>query len=188
MLYNEAVKRVGTLLYPPEEKRGNMNRIFIFLAVFLIVLAVIFGAVWFFGGQKASTPSGQNSSQSTAKDLTKSSSDTNPGNVQVDVTLVTEDNASELNAGDFDLSEQYVVYVEMNTHSVDITGYKMADISTLEVGGKTSKASEWAKPMDGGGHHANGFLVFKKTAEAKQLRLVIKGIAGIAEREFEWNL
>jgi len=164
-----------------------MNRAIVFVASFLVMLAIILGLVWF-SNSKQSSEGSANPNKSNVDNLTKSSSDTNPGNVQVDVTLITEENASELNAGDFNLSENNVFYVEMNTHSVDITGYKMADISVLEAGSKTAKASEWAKPMDGGGHHANGFLVFKKTAEAKQLKLVIKGIAGIAEREFEWSL
>ena len=165
-----------------------MNRIFVFLAVFLVALALILGAVWLLNSQNVfNSTTGDNSS--STQDLTKNNGDTDPGHVSVAATLVTEDNAAELNASDFNLDKNFVFYVEMNTHSVDITSYKMANISYLDVNGLSYQASEWANSTDGGGHHRNGFLVFdKKGADAKQLKLTIEGIAGVAQREFEWSL
>jgi hypothetical protein len=157
-----------------------MNKLVLFVAVFLIALALILGGVWFVGQDETS--------QGTSQELTKTNGDTNSGNVQVDVTLATKDNAAEIDAGDYDLSKEQVFNVAMNTHSVDITGYDMADISFLKTDGKKARASKWDSAEEGGGHHLSGFLVFEKSAEAKELKLIIKGIAGVAEREFSWKL
>lgn len=162
-----------------------MNKAILFIAIFLLIFALIIGAVWFFSGkQESNSPE----DQIPVGDLTKSSGDTNPGNVAVDVTLVTNQNASEVGADKFNLEKQLVFYVQMNTHSVDISALKMDDISFLAVDGKRAKASKWESATEGGGHHRSGFLVFDKTSKPEQLKLVIKGIPNIAEREFSWKL
>lgn len=162
-----------------------MNRIFVFLAIFLIIFAVVLGAVWFITGRPQSNV-GEN--QLSETELTKSSGEATPGNVAIDVTLVTEQNAGELGADSFDLNNEQVFYVQMNTHSVDITAFKMEKISSFAADGKKAKALKWESAMEGGGHHRSGFLVFERTDRTKRLQLTIKGIPNIAEREFNWSI
>jgi len=80
--------------------------------------------------------------------------------------------------------------VRMNTHSVDLDGYKVDSLSVLQVdGGKALEPLGWFKP-GGGGHHISGVLKFKGPLpdKAETLKLTIRGIAEVPERVFEWNL
>ncbi len=80
--------------------------------------------------------------------------------------------------------------VTMNTHSVPLGSYDIADISFLRFGeGPEQKALGWVKP-GGGGHHIFGVLQFQGPAPGgtKSLNLIIKTVGGVAERNFEWKL
>ena len=77
--------------------------------------------------------------------------------------------------------------VAMNTHSVDL-GFDLKSMSVL----KTDTGVEIAPSAykGGSGHHVEGKLSFStdKLAGAKTLSLILKNVAGVAERTFTWNL
>jgi len=163
-----------------------VKRAVFFATIFLISFALILAVLWFFSSEDKSEPIQDN--QDNSQSLTIDNGSTEDGKVAVTVTLLTEGNSDDFEANGLDLDSQYAFYVEMNTHSVDIVGYKMEEISFLRYGTKTLKASSWRSATEGGTHHRNGFLLFSKNSDVKKLELVIKGIAGVAEREFKWSL
>ena len=78
--------------------------------------------------------------------------------------------------------------VSMSTHSVDL-GEDMAVVSTLrDDQGREYKPVNW--DGDGpGGHHRSGVLEFPALeGSPKSVTLVIRNIAKVPERVFEWNL
>lgn len=78
--------------------------------------------------------------------------------------------------------------VSMNTHSVDLSD-DMTKITILrDEAGKEYKPTTWDGP-GGGGHHREGILNFAAlTNKPKFVELVIKGLAGVPERVFKWDL
>jgi hypothetical protein len=78
--------------------------------------------------------------------------------------------------------------IRLNTHSVNLN-YDMKEISSLQDSdGKIYKAVEW-KGSPAGGHHRRGILEFPKLEGTPQsVKLIIRGIAGVPERSFEWKI
>ena len=78
--------------------------------------------------------------------------------------------------------------VRMNTHSVELDE-DMAAISTLmDDMGRENRPVNWdgAGP---GGHHRTGILEFPALeGSPKSVTLVIRNIANVPERVFQWNL
>lgn len=78
--------------------------------------------------------------------------------------------------------------VYMNTHSVDL-GVDLTTVSTLKDDqGKEYRPVSWEG--DGpGGHHRSGVLEFPALeGTPKSVTLVIKDIAKVPERVFQWDL
>jgi len=76
----------------------------------------------------------------------------------------------------------------MDTHSIDLKD-DLVKTSIL----RDEKGTEYAPvAWDGagpGGHHREGVLKFGAlTGSPKQVTLVIKGVVGVAERVFTWDL
>lgn len=86
------------------------------------------------------------------------------------------------------VDEPVVFDVAMNTHSVDLSD-DMTKISLLrDDAGKEYKPTGWDGPA-GGGHHRSGTLRFPALAgKPKSVELIIKGLAGVPERVFQWDL
>lgn len=90
-----------------------------------------------------------------------------------------------------------VFKIEMNTHSVDLNAYQIEKNSFLKNdNGEETMAIAWEQPS-GDGHHRSGLLVFSDThdsgafvvtRETRFIKLIIKGLAGIEERVFLWDL
>lgn len=78
--------------------------------------------------------------------------------------------------------------IAMNTHSVELSD-DMTKITILrDDAGKEHKPTAWDGP-GGGGHHREGTLTFAALAnKPKFVELVIKGLAGVPERVFKWDL
>ena len=78
----------------------------------------------------------------------------------------------------------------LDTHSADLSQYKLKELSTLKVeGGTEIQASEW-KNTGGGGHHVSGTLTFDVSdlGNAKYIELVVKNVGGVEERVLRWLL
>lgn len=85
-----------------------------------------------------------------------------------------------------------VFEVVMDTHSVNLDQYNLKDLTVLRFGiGPEARAAAWESPS--GGHHVEGTLTFSDSqpliaADASYLELVIRNLAGVAERVFRWEL
>ena len=86
--------------------------------------------------------------------------------------------------------------VTMDTHSVDLDGYDLTELAVLRNGrGKEVRPSGWDAPK--GGHHRKGTLRFPEKApdgspvigpDSREIELIIRNVAGVPERNFEWRL
>ena len=85
-----------------------------------------------------------------------------------------------------------VFNVTMNTHSVNLDGYDLGELSVL----RDDKGNEY-QPVSwnpaGGGHHTQGTLTFPipdsvKQGQAGYFEIVIRDIAGIEARVLKWEL
>jgi len=84
--------------------------------------------------------------------------------------------------------------VVLDTHSVNLDGYDLAQLAVLRTSsGEEIAPLAWEAPA--GGHHREGTLSFPAVAadgspliqpDAGPLLLVIRDIAGVAERTFSW--
>lgn len=89
------------------------------------------------------------------------------------------------------------IEVKMDTHSVGLDQYTMEALSILrDDRGKELQPVGWAS-ASGGGHHRAGVLLFPAgdpsgkpfiVKESRYLELVIRQVAGVKERTFQWNL
>jgi hypothetical protein len=85
--------------------------------------------------------------------------------------------------------------VVMDTHSVDLDGYDLRRLAVLRTDrGAELRPLGWDAPK--GGHHRSGTLSFPSTAPdgsaaigptTRTVQLVIRDVAGVPERRFEWT-
>ena len=123
-----------------------------------------------------------------ADELTRADSQ---GNIQASVTLVSPGDLVSLEV------KMLAFEVYLNTHSVNLLAYQMEKLSYLrDDSGKKYPALEW-EPISESSHHRSGILKFSNldengdfiiTSSSKSIELVIKGLAGIEERSFRWNI
>jgi hypothetical protein len=86
--------------------------------------------------------------------------------------------------------------VTMDTHSVDLDDYDLKELAVLRNDqGKEVRPSGWNAPK--GGHHREGTLRFPEKAPdgspvigpgTREIELIIRDVAGVPERKFEWRL
>jgi hypothetical protein len=84
--------------------------------------------------------------------------------------------------------------VVMDTHAVDLDGYDLRQLAVLRTDrGAELRPIGWDAPK--GGHHRSGTLSFPATAAdgsaaidptTRTVELVIRDVAGVPERRFEW--
>jgi hypothetical protein len=87
--------------------------------------------------------------------------------------------------------------LRMNTHSVDLDQYDIAQLASLrDDQGREVQALPLASPM-GGGHHRSGMLVFPESDAAgnslvrkdtKYLQVIIREVARKDRWVFQWDL
>ncbi|MCL4394266.1 MAG: hypothetical protein M1482_05590 [Chloroflexi bacterium] len=78
--------------------------------------------------------------------------------------------------------------IAMNTHSVDLNDDMTKIVVLRDDTGKVYRPMAWDGP-GGGGHHRSGTLTFAALpSKPKFVELVIKGLAGVPERVFRWDL
>lgn len=86
--------------------------------------------------------------------------------------------------------------VVLDTHAVDLDGYDLRQLAVLRTGdGREVQPLTWDAPT--GGHHREGTLVFPATTPdgtpligptTGTIELVIRDIAEVPERTFQWTL
>lgn len=122
---------------------------------------------------------GTNSFAVSPKKLRRISDD---GSVRVVAVYLNPLGKSDYNQQSFELT--------LDTHSDDLSRYKLTELSTLKVeSGSGIKASGWKK-RGGGGHHISGTITFDlpDVRAAKYIELVVKNVGGVEERVFRWEL
>lgn len=81
------------------------------------------------------------------------------------------------------------VKVSLDTHSVALDGIKFEDVVALggpEGAAVLPTAVEQAK---GAGHHREAVLAFAPLpAGAREVRITVKNVGGVGERNFKWEL
>ena len=78
--------------------------------------------------------------------------------------------------------------VVLETHSVNLDGYDFKTIAVLRDDGAKSYGPT-AVESKGGGHHREAVLAFPKPSpETRRVELLIKDVAGVKERTFQWDL
>ncbi|MBI5453353.1 MAG: hypothetical protein HY956_01860 [Deltaproteobacteria bacterium] len=82
-----------------------------------------------------------------------------------------------------------VFLVALDTHTADLEGYRFEDIVVLRDDAGNEYRPQ-AVTEKGSGHHREALLEFKDAipASAKTLDLVVKGVAGVDERVFKFDL
>ena len=85
-----------------------------------------------------------------------------------------------------------VFQVAMDTHSVDLDSLDLARLATLKTPAGELSPSGWDAPK--GGHHRAGTLTFaattadgRPTIGAGPIELLIRDVAGVPERSFQWQ-
>lgn len=111
------------------------------------------------------------------------------GAVTVEVTLLTPDKPRA--------DGKLAVRVKLDTHAVDLDQYRLEQLAVLrDAQGREISALGLESPS-GSGHHREGVLTFPGTdasgkpvlgPEAKALTLILRGIGGVPERVFRWQL
>jgi Spy/CpxP family protein refolding chaperone len=111
------------------------------------------------------------------------------GPVTVSVTLLTPDKPRA--------DGKLAVQVKLETHTVNLDQYQLEQLALLrDAQGREVPALGLESPS-GGGHHREGVLTFPGTDasgkpllshEAKTLTLILRGIGGVSERVFRWQL
>jgi hypothetical protein len=110
------------------------------------------------------------------------------GSVTIEVTFDPQEQRTQ---------EELLFEVKMDTHSVELGEIDLGQLSVLRnEKGTEVNPSKWASPEEGG-HHVAGSLVFPSVDPSgrfllgpttRSIELVVRGVGGIGERVFRWNL
>lgn len=164
--------------------RTKYNPIFRMLAVVipvLIVAAVITGYFTGFTPQrKEGVSAAPLSSSSKTAPINGPVQSSSGGAVTVDVKWLSAE------------KEILVFAVSLNTHSVNLDQYDLGKLAVLrDDGGNEYNPTSWKSAP--GGHHRKGTLTFAvpdslSQKKAKYLELILRDVAGVAERAIKWEL
>jgi hypothetical protein len=115
----------------------------------------------------------------------------NPGNSgKIDLkTLFNSEAGVSVDAKpvDFEFGKEVVFEIGLNTHSESLD-FDVAEIAVLRDGnGNVYNPLGW-EGSPSGGHHRSGELSFPAVSESNYMELTLKGIYGIPERTFKWEL
>ncbi len=79
--------------------------------------------------------------------------------------------------------------IVLDTHSVDLDGYRFEEIVRLRDGRGSEVAPAVVEGAKGSGHHREATVRFTwPDPKPNSLELVVKGVAGVPERVFRWSL
>jgi len=87
--------------------------------------------------------------------------------------------------------DKYLVFsLSLNTHSVDLSPYRLEELSILRDGkGRDARPVRWEEDQGSSSHHRSGRLLFPREGldPASGLELVVRDVGGVAERTFRWD-
>lgn len=138
------------------------------------------------GGGMGGQPQSDQQTAAMPQNLTQQDAQ---GPVTVEVTLLTPDKPRA--------DGKLAVRVKLDTHAVALDQYQLDKLAVLrDAQGREISALGLESPS-GSGHHRQGVLTFPGTdaggkpvlgPEAKALPLILRGIGGVLERVFRWQL
>jgi hypothetical protein len=111
------------------------------------------------------------------------------GAVTVSATLLTPDKPRA--------DGKLAVRLKLETHSVDLDQYQLDQLSSLRDAQGREVQAVAVESASGSGHHREAVLTFPGSdaagtpllkPDAKALTLIVRGIGGIPERTFRWQL
>jgi len=109
--------------------------------------------------------------------------DAGAGAVEIEVTLLPPGSPQ---AARYAAGGQTVFLVAMNTHSVDLSGYDLVQLSELRAGGRRLAPLRWVATSESG-HHRSGALIFPEVDRAAGLEVRMMTVAGVPVRLFRWG-
>jgi len=156
--------------------KKNYENYIIYGLLGLVILVLIFAVYGFL--KTTGAPDKSNSINNEGEDTSKTfesinSGSTDSGDVSIELTPY------EMN------KKQLKVRIAANTHSVDLSGFDLKQITFLEYNGQTIKPIS-APSLQG--HHSNGELIFNIEKELSSFTIKIKGIPKVEERVFTWQI
>ncbi len=99
------------------------------------------------------------------------------GGVTVEVTWLKE------------VAEAPAFRLVLDTHSVNLDGYRFEEIVRLRDGRGGEQAPAAVEGAEGSGHHRQATVRFTwPEPKPGELELVVKGVAGVPERVFRWSI
>lgn len=155
-----------------------------------IALAGLFIALLAVTAACAKGTSGAPSDSATSTAASPTQKDDGAGSVTVEVTWVTPDHLADDEklravADKHNGEDVVLLHVKMNTHSVNLSEYDLAKLSTLDAGAAPDPAIESVTISDDQ-HHAEAVLVFKRPGKASTVTLVVRDVGGVSERRLTW--
>ena len=111
------------------------------------------------------------------------------GAVTVSATLLNPDKPR--------LDGTLAVLVKLDTHSIDLDSYQLEKVAILRDAQGREIQALGLESLSGSGHHREGVLTFPGTdtdgkpllsPEAKTVTLILRGVGGVPERVFRWQL
>jgi hypothetical protein len=150
----------------------KFQKLIAFMISVLLGIAIV-SAVAIIPGFWEDNPSDAFARVSDQEELsTKSTGSLEDGDVEIELTPFIE-------------GSRLTVRIGMDTHSVNLGDFDLAEITTLEYSGKTIKPVKAKKPR---GHHSYGKIIFDVGEELSSFKIRIKGIPKKQERVYEWNI
>jgi hypothetical protein len=99
------------------------------------------------------------------------------GGVTVDVTFLKEH------------GDGPTFKVVLDTHSANLDGYRFEEIVRVRDGKGGELAPTAVEGAEGSGHHREATVRFAwPDPKPKIVEMVVKGVAGVPEREFRWSV
>ena len=137
------------------------------------------------GDDGAESSSGETSGPSPATQTDSA------GSVTVEATWITPEHRSgndevQAVADDYAIADVVLLHVEMNTHSVDLSGYDLASLATLDAGVGPELPLDWVTISDDQ-HHTEGVIVFRRPSTAAAVTLTLRDIGGVPARTLRWS-
>lgn len=81
------------------------------------------------------------------------------------------------------------VKVSLDTHSVTLDGIKFEDVVVVGGPDGAAIAPTAVEQAKGAGHHREAVLVFAPLpAGAREVRITVRNVGGVGERNFNWEL
>lgn len=115
------------------------------------------------------------------------------GGIEVEITWVTPEylrarGQKPTPEQERDLTSNLVFNIALTTHAGNLMDFDFVGSTSLKINGQEAGKGTW-QLVSADAHHPEGILRFASPVEPiKDLTLIIKGLGGVPERVFKWEL